>query len=54
MNNEFDLFIIKGGINGAGIDRDAIGRNLKLATYRKLAERALLDLKNYLPETNNS
>ena len=54
MNNEFDLFIIGGGINGAGIDRDAAGRNLKLTTYRKFAERAFLDLKNYLSETNNS
>ena len=30
MNNYFDLFIIGGGINGAGIARDASGRGLKV------------------------
>ena len=41
MNYKYDIFIIGGGINGAGIDRDAGGRNLKLTTYRKLAKRTL-------------
>jgi glycerol-3-phosphate dehydrogenase len=35
MNNEFDLFIIGGGINGAGIARDAAGRNLKVGLAEK-------------------
>jgi len=35
MNNEFELFIIGGGINGAGIARDAAGRNLKVGLAEK-------------------
>ena len=35
MNSEFDLFIIGGGINGAGIARDAAGRNLKVGLAEK-------------------
>ena len=31
MNDECDIFIIGGGINGAGIARDAAGRGLKVA-----------------------
>jgi len=31
MNDEYDIFIIGGGINGAGIARDAAGRGLKVA-----------------------
>ena len=31
MNNYFDLFVIGGGVNGCGIARDAVGRNLSVA-----------------------
>lgn len=34
-SNVYDLFIIGGGINGAGIARDAIGRGLKVALCEK-------------------
>ena len=30
MNQIFDIFIIGGGINGAGIARDAVGRGFKV------------------------
>ena len=30
MNYKYDIFIIGGGINGAGIARDAAGRGLKV------------------------
>ena len=35
MDNNFDLFIIGGGINGAGIARDAAGRGLKVCLADK-------------------
>mgnify|MGYP006096859299 CR=1 FL=1 len=35
MRNNFDLFIIGGGINGAGIARDASGRGLKVCLVDK-------------------
>ena len=35
MRNNFDLFIIGGGINGAGIARDASGRGLKVCLADK-------------------
>ena len=35
MNNNFDLFIIGGGINGAGIARDASGRGLSVCLADK-------------------
>ena len=35
MKNNFDLFIIGGGINGAGIARDASGRGLKVCLADK-------------------
>ena len=35
MSEVFDLFIIGGGINGAGIARDAAGRNLKVCIADK-------------------
>jgi glycerol-3-phosphate dehydrogenase len=35
MKNSFDLFIIGGGINGAGIARDAAGRGLKVCLADK-------------------
>ena len=35
MNKNFDLFIIGGGINGAGIARDAAGRGLKVCLVDK-------------------
>ena len=35
MNYKFDIFIIGGGINGAGIARDAAGRNLKVCLVDK-------------------
>ena len=35
MNNSFDLFIIGGGINGAGIARDASGRGLSVCLADK-------------------
>ena len=35
MNNIYDLFIIGGGINGAGIARDASGRGLKVCLVDK-------------------
>ena len=35
MKNIFDLFIIGGGINGAGIARDAAGRGLKVCLADK-------------------
>ena len=35
MSEVFDLFIIGGGINGAGIARDAAGRNLKVCLADK-------------------
>ena len=30
MNTDFDVFIVGGGINGAGIARDAAGRGYKV------------------------
>ena len=47
MSKVFDLFIIGGGINDAGIARDAAGRGLSVC----LSEKVLLDLKKYLPNT---
>tara|TARA_B110000263_G_scaffold247238_1_gene259738 strand:- start:111 stop:1265 length:1155 start_codon:yes stop_codon:yes gene_type:complete len=35
MNNKYDIFIIGGGINGAGIARDAAGRGLKVCLADK-------------------
>ena len=35
MKNMFDIFIIGGGINGAGIARDASGRGLKVYLAEK-------------------
>ena len=35
MNQKFDIFIIGGGINGAGIARDAAGRGLKVFLAEK-------------------
>ena len=35
MEEMFDIFIIGGGINGAGIARDAAGRNLKVGLSDK-------------------
>ena len=35
MNENFDILIIGGGINGAGIVRDASGRNLKVCLVEK-------------------
>tara|TARA_B100000029_G_scaffold189731_1_gene187567 strand:+ start:306 stop:1457 length:1152 start_codon:yes stop_codon:yes gene_type:complete len=35
VNIDFDIFIIGGGINGAGIARDAVGRGLKVALAEK-------------------
>lgn len=35
MNNRYDIFIIGGGINGAGIARDAAGRGLKVCLADK-------------------
>ena len=35
MNKIYDIFIIGGGINGAGIARDASGRGLKVALADK-------------------
>ncbi len=35
MNIDFDIFIIGGGINGAGIARDAAGRGLKVGLVEK-------------------
>ena len=35
MNQIFDIFIIGGGINGAGIARDAVGRGLKVFLAEK-------------------
>ena len=35
MNKIFDLFIIGGGINGAGISRDASGRGLSVYLVEK-------------------
>ena len=35
MTDMFDIFIIGGGINGAGIARDASGRGLKSLFSRK-------------------
>ncbi len=35
MNNIFDILIIGGGINGAGIARDASGRNLRVCLVEK-------------------
>ncbi len=35
MNESFDILIIGGGINGAGIVRDASGRNLKVCLVEK-------------------
>ena len=35
MNNDFDFFIIGGGINGAGIARDASGRGLSVCLIDK-------------------
>ena len=35
MSKNFDLFIIGGGINGAGIARDAAGRGLKVCLADK-------------------
>ena len=35
MKNNFDLFIIGGGINGAGIARDAAGRGLRVCLADK-------------------
>ena len=36
MNETFDILIIGGGINGAGIARDASGRNLKVCLVEKI------------------
>ena len=36
MNETFDILVIGGGINGAGIVRDASGRNLKAVSYTHL------------------
>ena len=35
MNETFDILVIGGGINGAGIVRDASGRNLKVCLVEK-------------------
>ena len=35
MNYKYDIFIIGGGINGAGIARDAAGRGLKVCLAEK-------------------
>ena len=35
MSKKFDLFIIGGGINGAGIARDAAGRGLSVCLADK-------------------
>ena len=35
MTEKFDILIIGGGINGAGIARDAAGRNLKVCLVEK-------------------
>ena len=35
MSEIYDLFIIGGGINGAGIARDAAGRNIKVSLVDK-------------------
>lgn len=35
LNNSVDLFIIGGGVNGAGIARDAVGRGLSVALCEK-------------------
>ena len=35
MNEIFDILVIGGGINGAGIVRDASGRNLKVCLVEK-------------------
>ena len=35
MNQIFDIFIIGGGINGAGIARDAVGRGFKVFLAEK-------------------
>ena len=35
MNNCFDIVIIGGGINGAGIARDAAGRGLSVCRFEK-------------------
>ena len=48
MTDIFDILIIGGGINGAGIARDASGRNLKVC----LVEKILLDLLHHLGQQN--
>ena len=35
MKETFDILVIGGGINGAGIARDASGRNLKVCLVEK-------------------
>ena len=35
MHDTFDILVIGGGINGAGIVRDASGRNLKVCLVEK-------------------
>ena len=35
MSDKFDIFIIGGGINGAGIARDAAGRGLNIYLAEK-------------------
>ena len=35
MNYQYDIFIIGGGINGAGIARDAAGRGLRVCLADK-------------------
>ena len=49
MNNEFDLFIIGGGINGAGIARDAAGRNLKVGLTEKGLIKKITRIVHFTP-----
>ena len=48
MKEIFDILVIGGGINGAGIVRDASGRNLKVCLVEKiqLAQPLRLGLQN--------
>ena len=45
MNQKFDIFIIGGGINGAGIARDAAGRGLKVFLANEIVKDINLDNK---------